>query len=213
MQTIGITASVKIFVMMTNGVKNVARDSALANQIIVSNDWMALYHREFVVAQSAGFVENFERDMRLADVVQETSEREDQYIGSTHPVVLSESGRYSCHQQAMLECAFMIVTDRIQPLGQPDLLDRIHDLIPRFGNLIQLQGATSAQRRKQPLQSGRPRNDGGSSRLVFFSLAPLAWPLVVGPPNDSQEWQAIFFCSLEKTAAARLLKIPQWCST
>src|SRR5215469_12783336 len=66
MQTIGITASVKIFVMMTNGVKNVARDSALANQIIVSNDWMALYHREFVVAQSAGFVENFERDMRLA---------------------------------------------------------------------------------------------------------------------------------------------------
>src|SRR5215813_4207860 len=87
---------------------------------------------EFLVRQLPGLVENLERDFGLADVVQQTGERQGQDVRSSHAGIASERGRNPGHDEAVLESAFVITANRIEPLRETDFSNRVENLMARL---------------------------------------------------------------------------------
>jgi len=81
----------------------------------MSDGRMSLDDGKLFGGQPSGLVENLQGNLRLPDIVQQSRQSQGQHIGPAHAMALSKCRRHTRYQQAMLEGAFMVAPDDIEP--------------------------------------------------------------------------------------------------
>jgi len=126
-EPVWIAAAVERLVVVQHGVEHLRINPALPKQIIVPARRVKLDRRELVLAELAGLVEDMQRHLGLADVVEQRRRCQLQRGLLAALMVIGKARRRRGHQQAMLEGALVVVAHAREPRVGANLGDSPHD--------------------------------------------------------------------------------------
>src|SRR5258707_835229 len=124
-ESIGISASVEILMMVPDSVQHLGGDAAGPFQRVVPGCRMSFDDSSLAVIKATRLVENSERNFRFSDVVKHCRRIQAFHVGLCQPQIQSASCGSTRYQQAMLIGAFVMAPHGFQPMGKTILSDRI----------------------------------------------------------------------------------------
>lgn len=156
---VGISRSVKIFVVMDHHVEHVRIESRNALQGLKSEQGMLPHCDYFLPLERAGLFQKGNRNSGFPDIVKQARERQPPLVGARKAELPAERHGNASYQQAMLIGQAVVMAHNVDPARKPLGLDVGDDSLTCRLNHIQINRNSGDRRSEDALQCPDPCRD------------------------------------------------------